>query len=57
MAPGPEPDMAVERCRREIAEIERLLRAGHPDLEGLTACAGGLVGGAGAAAAELSRAA
>jgi hypothetical protein len=35
MAPAPESDMAVERCRREIAEIERLLRAGHPDLEGL----------------------
>jgi hypothetical protein len=23
------------RCRREIAEIESLLRAGHPDIEGL----------------------
>jgi hypothetical protein len=34
MAPGPEPD-AIERCMREIAEIERLLKAGHPDLEGL----------------------
>lgn len=25
----------AERCRREIAEIERLLLAGHPDVEGL----------------------
>lgn len=25
----------IERCRREIAEIERLLRSGHPDVEGL----------------------
>jgi hypothetical protein len=25
----------MERCRREIAEIESQLRAGHPDLEGL----------------------
>jgi hypothetical protein len=25
----------MERCRREIAEIETLLRAGHPDLDGL----------------------
>jgi hypothetical protein len=25
----------MERCRREIAEIEALIRAGHPDLPGL----------------------
>jgi hypothetical protein len=25
----------MERCRREIAEIESQLLAGHPDLEGL----------------------
>jgi hypothetical protein len=25
----------MERCRREIAEIESQLRAGHADLEGL----------------------
>ncbi len=25
----------MERCRREIAEIERLLRSGHPDVQGL----------------------
>ena len=25
----------IERCRREIAEIEGLLRAGHPDVAGL----------------------
>ena len=25
----------VERCDREIAEIEQKLRAGHPDVEGL----------------------
>ena len=24
-----------ERCRREIAEIKALIRAGHPDLDGL----------------------
>jgi len=24
-----------ERCRREIAECEMLLRSGHPDMEGL----------------------
>ena len=26
---------AIERCRREIAAIEDLLRAGHPDMDGL----------------------
>jgi hypothetical protein len=25
----------MDRCRREIAEIEALLRSGHPDIEGL----------------------
>ncbi|MGC8761990.1 MAG: hypothetical protein ACP5VC_18715 [Bryobacteraceae bacterium] len=25
----------IERCRREIAEVERLLRTGHPDVAGL----------------------
>jgi len=25
----------IARCRREIREIERLLRSGHPDVEGL----------------------
>jgi len=25
----------IARCRREIAEIEALLRSGHPDVEGL----------------------
>jgi hypothetical protein len=25
----------IERCRREIAEIEDLLRSSHPDVEGL----------------------
>src|SRR5438067_9625553 len=25
----------MERCRREIAEIESLIRAGHPEIEGL----------------------
>lgn len=25
----------IERCRREIAEIEGLLQSGHPDVEGL----------------------
>ena len=25
----------MARCRREIAECEALLRAGHPDVEGL----------------------
>lgn len=26
---------SIERCEREIAEIEQKLRAGHPDVEGL----------------------
>ena len=25
----------IERCRREIVEIERQLREGHPDMAGL----------------------
>lgn len=25
----------IARCRREIAQIEGLLRSGHPDVEGL----------------------
>jgi hypothetical protein len=25
----------MARCRREIAEIESLIRAGHPEVEGL----------------------
>ena len=25
----------IERCRREIAEIEGQIRAGHPDVQGL----------------------
>jgi hypothetical protein len=25
----------MDRCRAEIAEAQRLLRAGHPDVEGL----------------------
>jgi hypothetical protein len=25
----------IELCRREIAEVEALINAGHPDLEGL----------------------
>jgi hypothetical protein len=25
----------IERCRREMAEAEALLRAGHPDVAGL----------------------
>jgi hypothetical protein len=28
--------LEMERCRREIVEIESLLLAGHPDIEGLT---------------------
>jgi hypothetical protein len=27
--------MDIARCRREIAECKALLRAGHPDVEGL----------------------
>ena len=30
-----EVDKAIERCRVEIAAIEALLLAGHPDVEGL----------------------
>jgi hypothetical protein len=28
-------DREIERCEREMAEAERLLRAGHPDVAGL----------------------
>jgi hypothetical protein len=28
-------EIEINRCRREIADIERLIWAGHPDLEGL----------------------
>ncbi len=30
-----EPEGWIAQCRREIAEIERQLHAGHPDVEGL----------------------
>lgn len=32
---GGEYRREIERCRREIEEIEGLLRGGHPDVEGL----------------------
>jgi hypothetical protein len=36
---GPIPNTSdaqnIQRCREEVADIERLLRAGHPDLQGL----------------------
>ena len=34
---GPAPDLQREmaRCRAEIAAVEALLRAGHPDVDGL----------------------
>jgi hypothetical protein len=28
-------ELDIERCRREIAAIEALIGAGHPDLQGL----------------------
>jgi len=28
-------DREIERCRREIAEIEAVILSGHPDLNGL----------------------
>ena len=31
----PSDQAALQRCEEEIAEAERLLRAGHPDVEGL----------------------
>ncbi|MCL4488863.1 MAG: hypothetical protein M1570_12130, partial [Chloroflexi bacterium] len=34
-AVAPDIERAMARCRSEIAEIERLLRSGHPDVEGL----------------------
>jgi hypothetical protein len=33
--PLSEPEIAIARCRQELAEIERMIRSGHPDLEGL----------------------
>ena len=30
-----EPIASIERCRREIAEIEALILNGHPDVQGL----------------------
>ena len=30
-----ERQLQRERCEREIAECQRLLRAGHPDVQGL----------------------
>ena len=30
-----DPYATIERCDQEIAEIEALLRSGHPDVEGL----------------------
>lgn len=35
MDPTEEVLDALARCNAEIAESERLLRAGHPDVEGL----------------------
>jgi hypothetical protein len=31
----PDPATSIERCHREIAAIETMIRAGHPDLRGL----------------------
>ena len=33
--PGEHSFDGAERCRREIAMIEALIRAGHPDVQGL----------------------
>jgi hypothetical protein len=30
-----EPIASIERCRREISEIEALILAGHPDVQGM----------------------
>jgi hypothetical protein len=35
MTPGAALDVAIARCRAELASIEAKLRSGHPDLEGL----------------------
>jgi hypothetical protein len=35
VAESAELEAAIERCRREIAEIEILLQAGHRDVQGL----------------------
>lgn len=34
-SPANELQREIDRCHAEIAEVERLLRAGHPDVEGL----------------------
>ena len=34
----PSDQAALQRCEEEIAEAERLLRAGHPDIMGLCLC-------------------
>jgi hypothetical protein len=31
----PRPEREIERCRQEIADIERQILAGHPDVVGL----------------------
>ncbi len=33
--PNTKAESALERCNQEIAEIEALIRAGHPDVAGL----------------------
>jgi len=32
----PQLQREIERCRRELADAETKLRAGHPDLQGLS---------------------
>jgi hypothetical protein len=34
-SPANELQRDIDRCYTEIAEVERLLRSGHPDVEGL----------------------
>jgi hypothetical protein len=34
-ANGSQRQRRIDRCRAEASEAERLLRAGHPDVEGL----------------------
>jgi hypothetical protein len=34
MSEGPS-QREIDRCHAEIAEVKRLLRSGHPDVEGL----------------------
>ena len=31
----PQLQCEIERCRRELAEVEAKLRAGHPEVQGL----------------------